>query len=421
LRRDNVVALTAFNALRGAAVGGFMALLPMYMASLGYTMSMIGGAATAASVAVSFLLPATGYAIDSLGSRFVVILAGILLAVAPILPAYSTNIGVLAVSYALFLASFFMGQPARTAFLARSVEKGRLGYYIGATSMAFSLSRLAGPVAAGVSAERLGYKPSFIGIAALAAAGLAAFTALSLRPPYESRRPRIGLLEAYRSALKPPRSLAVILGFAALDRLSWSLWSPTLSAYLYKRGFSEAEVGGLVSLMGVSNSALLPVAGKAVDRGGAWIWMAASEALGASGAAILAFANGLWSASLALILIGASISTWIPSYNTLIARVMPGDRLGEAYSLANSVRGLAGAPGPYLGGLLYDSLSPAAPFAFSATMLLTASGLAATVLRRVELGAREEPVKEEGRILGAPAEPRGGSGVAAKLGLDGGD
>ena len=413
----NVAALAAFNALRGAAVGGFMALLPMYMASIGYSMSLIGGAAALAGLAVSLILPGSGYAIDALGSRVVVVIAGSLLVVAPLLPAYTRSLALLAVSYALFLASFLVGQPARTAFLARSVESSRFGYYVGLTSMAFSASRLVGPAAAGYSAEALGFRASFLIVAGLAAAGLAAFAALSVRPPgEEGLRPRGSLIEAYRAALRPSRSLASVLVFVALDRFSWTFWAPTLSAYLYKRGFTKAEVGVLMSLMGATNTGLLPVAGRAVDRGGAWLWVAASEVLGATGALGLASASSFAGAALALAAVGASISVWVPSYSALIARITPRERLGEAYSLANSVRGLAGAPGPYIGGLLYDHIAPAAPFEASAALLLASAAYAATAVRRAERRGSEKLREPRSRPRGPQAEAPGRPGPLAEGG-----
>jgi len=404
----NPAALAAYNAVRGAAVGGFQALLPMYMASLGYKMSEIGGSVALASVAVALALPVTGLLIDTIGSRPVVAVAGSLLAAAALVAAASSSIAPLTLAYALFLASFLIGQPARMAFLARSVEGERLGSYIGLTSTAFSASRLAGPALAGAAAERVGYRPAFAALALAALAGLAVFAALSTRPPLEGPpRTRPGLLEAYRRALRPPPGLAGVLGFVAVDRLGWALWFPTLTAYLYKRGFSESDAGLVASAIGAANTLLLPATGRAVDRLGAWAGVAASEALGAAGILLLSGATALPWAALAAAVVGASISLWIPSYNSLVARIVGPERLGEAYSSANSVRALAGAPAPYLGGLAYDALGPAAPFHASAAVLTLAALAAATLLRRVEASARAAASAGPQPALGRPAAPGG--------------
>lgn len=394
----NVVAMIVFNALRGATVGGFLALLPIYMASLGYGMDLIGGAIAAASLALSLLLPSVGYLIEVLGSRVMVAFSGVILALAPLLPVYTSLLHLLALSYGLLLASFFMGQPARMTFLARSVRGERLGSVIGVVSSAMSASRLVGPTLAGFAAEILGYREAFLILAALAAAGLAAFTALSVDPEGEVRGPRGSLLEAYARALKPSRGFTVILGFVALDRISWSLWLPMLSAFLYLRGLSEAEVGVLMSLMGVSRTVGLPIAGRITDAVGAWIGIAASEGLGVLGVLALALPSSMPTLIAAVALLGFSIALWIPAYNTLIARIA-GGRLGEAYSVANSVRSLAGAPAPYIGGVIYEALAPIAPFIASALLMALASGIAATAIRGVESRCAVVP---GGRVVEEP-------------------
>jgi len=389
----NVVALLAFNTLRGATVGGFIALLPIYMASLGYGMDLIGGAIAASSIILSFLLPGIGYAIDRLGSRVIIIITGLLLAAAPLIPAYTTSLGLLAVSYGLMLASFFMGQPARMTFLARSVDNSSLGTYIGLVSGAMSASRLVGPALAGFLAESYGYRESFIVLFSLAAAGLAAFAAISVSPGDRVAKGGSRLLEVYRRALRPERGYALVLGFLAMDRFSWSLWFPLLSAYLYKLGFDESEVGLLMSFSGLTRTISLPVFGRIIDRTGAWLGIAVSEALGLVSVSMLAYATGSMPVVVAVGAMGVSIALWIPSYNTLIARVA-GKRLGEAYAVANSIRSLAGSPAPYVGGLLYESLAPTAPFILSAFIMASAAVFAVAKLGPVEASVRRRMLDE---------------------------
>ncbi|MFN4046591.1 MAG: hypothetical protein ACK4H7_04545, partial [Acidilobaceae archaeon] len=79
---------------------------------------------------------------------------------------------------------------------------------------------------------------------------------------------------------------------------------------------------------------------------------------------------------------GLSISFWIPGYNAFIARVY--HRMGEAYASTNAVRSLAGIPAPYLGGVLYESLTPLAPFMLCAFMLVPATAIALLKLKHLE-------------------------------------
>lgn len=376
----NVASLTAFNALRGATVGGFMALLPMYMKHLGYSMDSIGGVIAASSLAISAFLPPIGYVIDRHGPRLMVALTGLLLAVAPLIAAYSRSLAPLGVAYGLFLFSFLAGQPARMSFLAASVDGGILGSAVGLTSSAFSASRTAGPALAGILAKTRGFQEAFLTLTLATLAGLTVFALLS-RPVESPSRPR-SVGEAYRYLARPPRRFALLLGYVSLDRFAWSLWFPMLSAHLYAAGYQEDQVGYIITMSGVVQTLLLPATGRVTDKLGSWAMLAASEASGVAAAALYSTPEPWQRVALAAALLGFSFASWIPAYNALVARVAGGS--GGAYAAANTARSLMGAPAPYLGGYLYDAIAPWAPFTLSALLLSAATAYAATILRRVE-------------------------------------
>ncbi len=390
LDRRNVAALAVFNAFRGVAIGGYMALFPMYMRSLGYSMESIGGVIAGASIVMALALPALGAVIDYYGPRRMVAVTGLIAALASIAAAASQGLPGLATSYFLFLLSFMAGQPARMAFLAASVGPERMGRYVGLTSSVFSASHAAGPLAAGIAAEALGYEAAFHSMAFSLAVGTLLFLALSTA---NNGNGALGggsligrILGSYRRSLKPERRFAGLLAFIALDRAAWTLWFPMLSAHLYSLGYSEAETGGFMTLMGIIRTAAMPGAGILVDRLGSWAAIAGSEALGAIVAAGLALAPGEPMVYAWMALLGFSISLWVPAYNAAVARIAGGS--GEAYATANMVRSVTGAPAPYLGGLLYEAVAPWAPFAASSAILAVTVLVAATVLRASESGAR---------------------------------
>ncbi len=372
-----------------------MALFPMYMRSLGYSMESIGGVIAGASVLMALALPALGAVIDYYGPRRMVVATGLAAALASLAAAASQGLPGLAASYTLFLLSFMAGQPARMAFLAASVGPERMGRYVGLTSSVFSASHAAGPLAAGLAAEALGYRTAFNAMAGSLVVGALLFMALSREG--DGQRGAGGLaarvLGSYRRSLRPERRFAGLLAFIALDRAAWTLWFPMLSAHLYSLGYGEAETGAMMTLMGVVRTAVMPAAGLLVDRLGSWAAIAGSEALGVVVAAGLALAPQEPLVYAWMALLGLSISLWVPAYNAAVARIAGGS--GEAYATANMVRSVAGAPTPYLGGLLYEALAPWAPFAASAAMLALAPAAAATVIRAAE-------ARGAGGSVGAP-------------------
>lgn len=383
-----MTAIALYNLFRGFTVGGYMTVFPMYMISLGYSMEDLGLVIAASGLLSAAILPALGALTDRYGPRLMVVASGLMQVAAVAMAAYTSGLPGLAASYTLFLLSFLSGQPARMSFLARAVEEGFLGRAIGVTSSIFSMSRLAGPVAGGLLAEVLGFTPAFQALAASSAVGLALFTAFSagvaLRPL--ARVP--SLREAYTGLLRPGRGMARVLGYVAVDRMGWSLWFPMLSGHLYGFGFSESEAGLVVTVSGVVQTLLLPPAGAAVDKLGPARVLAASEALGVLSALAFAEPATAYRAYAGAVLMGASIALWVPGYNSLVARAGGGG--GEAYAAANTVRSVAGAPSPYIGGLIYDAVSPAATFALSAVILAAAGAYAWLALTGLERPAREE-------------------------------
>lgn len=376
----NVVALTLYNVFRGFAVGGFMTLFPMYMKYLGYSMKSIGGIISAASILLSLILPLIGYLIDVYGSRLMVSATGLLLLIAIVLTVFSGSLPALGLAYGLFLLSFLAGQPARMSFLASSVGVSRMGEAVGFTSGVFSASRTIGPLAAGVFARLWGYPLSFATLAIAALVGLAVFILFSEHVEAASR-PR-NVREAYKYLIRPPRSLALVLGFVSIDRFAWSLWFPMLSAHLYAAGYREDEVGYIMTLSGVLRTLILPFAGRIVDRLGAWLTIAFAEAAGVLAALLYSSPTGWVRVVAAASMMGLSIAVWIPAYNTLIARVTGGT--GSGYAAANTARSLLGSPAPVTGGLLYDAIAPEAPFLASSLLLTIATVYSLTLLRGVE-------------------------------------
>ncbi|MCE4611628.1 MAG: MFS transporter, partial [Desulfurococcales archaeon] len=310
--RRALAAVVSYNVFRGLAVGGYMALFPMYMVSLGYSMESLGLVIAASGALSAFILPALGVVIDRYGPRIMVFVTGLMQVAGILIAAYSSSLETLGLSYLLFLLSFLAGQPARMSFLARAVDEGVLGRAVGLTSSIFSMTRLIGPLAGGFAAEALGFKASFQALALSSAVGLILFTVIStgvaLRPL--SRVP--SLREAYMGVLRPGRSMAGVLGYVALDRLGWSLWFPMLTGHLYSYGFSESEAGLIVTLGGVVQTLLLPPAGAMVDRLGAAKVLAVSEGLGVLTALLFADPSSIYRVYLGAALMGASIAFWVP-------------------------------------------------------------------------------------------------------------
>jgi MFS family permease len=70
-----------------------------------------------------------------------------------------------------------------------------------------------------------------------------------------------------------------------------------------------------------------------------------------------------------------------PAYRSLVSKLIPEEQRGIAFGLTATSRGLISIPAPYLGGLLWEKVSPRAPFLFAIAGSIGLSILAFLKLR----------------------------------------
>ncbi|ABM80998.1 MFS transporter [Hyperthermus butylicus] len=379
--RMNVAALSLYSLFRGFSVSGYQVLFSAYMRSLGYSMTSIGGAVTVSSLAGALLAPGFGAVIECYGARLTTTLTGLMLVVSLLLlsipePGYAAFVA----SYVLYMLAFSLGQPARSTLLAKSVPGELHGYYTGVTMAVFATARIVGPLTAGWLAARAGYPQAFTVLTLSAAVGVTVFHILSMEPSEPACKNTLQKLRsAYTSALKPHKELRRLYPLLVVDRSGWSLWFPLLSAQLKAVGYTEDQIGALYTASSLLQATTSMVWGRLTDRLGPAKTVASSELLGAAALPLLANPHPWINAAAGMALIGLSIAAWVPAYNKLVAQLARGN-LGEAYANANAVRSLAGTPTPTIGGIIYETLGPAALYTLSATLLTTSAAYALKTL-----------------------------------------
>jgi len=361
----------------------FRSFFPSYMGRLGYSLASVGIVATLSSLAGALVSPAVGYLLDTYSSRVITAATGLATATALATLALSGGLVELTASYTVFSLAFYFAQPARTVFLARTVGVGRLGTVVGFTTLTFTISRAVGPAVGGYMVSAYGYSTTFLVLALVSTAGSLLFLALSQERGAVGGGRRSSLLEVYRRALRPGRELTLLYLFTSLDRAAWSLWNPMLSAYLLERGYDEVSIGTLITLSNVAEAVVTPLAGRLTDRFGSSVALAVSEATAAAAALGLVNPVPHYVATASMVLVGVSIGFWVPGYSVYVAKLFR--NVGEAFASLNAVRSLVGVPSPYLGGLLYEVVAPAAPYVLSSAILVATTGIAVTGLRSAEV------------------------------------
>lgn len=177
-------------------------------------------------------------------------------------------------------------------------------------------------------------------------------------------------------ALKPRKNLGWFYIGSTSDRFAWALWLPLLNAFIGDiYGLSATEIGFLNSIMFFATLVTQYVVGRWIDKIGYLIGLTLSELSGLIATVILGLLHSIELLILSLVFIGLSISLWIPSYNNTVSLNTKQEYRAIEYSKINSYRAFAAIPAPYIGGYLYDTLSPTIPFMISSIVMVFTSSL----------------------------------------------
>ena len=197
---------------------------------------------------------------------------------------------------------------------------------------------------------------------------------------------------ARHSAQRPiawSRPLILLLLVTAVTGASWAMISPILMIFLQERlaaGMAELATAYLPAAL--VWALLPPRLGRLADRFGRKPLMVLGMAVAAGssflipGLASLAGLAALWA------LQALCYAAGDPAEQALVADLTGGDQRGRAYGLYTLAAGLGATVGPLVGGWLYESVGPQAPFLANGVLLaLCAAGLAA--LLKVPAGSGE--------------------------------
>ena len=135
-------------------------------------------------------------------------------------------------------------------------------------------------------------------------------------------------------------------------------------------GLNLQQVGGLNSALGAATILASALAGWLTDRRGERTMILSGFLLKAAGLLILVQASALPGFAAAMATFGLGVGCLMPAYDSLIARVVPEERRGLAYGLFGTSLGLLSLPFPWIGGQLWERVSPQAPFWITAAACL---------------------------------------------------
>jgi MFS family permease len=279
--------------------------------------------------------------------------------------------------------------PARQAFLMDMVGREDLMNAIALNSSMFNGARIIGPAIAGILVARVGEGWCFFlnGVSYIAVIAGLLLMKIDCPPRSQSDSPLEDILEGFQwvSRTGPIRSLLLLLGLVSLVGMPYTVLMPIFAARILHGGasglavFLKAQDPGAVRLgvlMGATGvGALLGALTLALRSGVRGLGRLVALTCGGFGVSLIAFSlsRSFWLSAALLIPVGFCIMLEMASSNTLIQTMVPDALRGRVMSVY-SMMFMGMAPfGALLGGALADKLGAPVTVAVGAVACVAAA------------------------------------------------
>jgi MFS family permease len=374
--------------------------------------AMLGLIGFAGQVPVFLIAPLGGVIADRLDRRRVLVRTQSAMMVLALTLAALTLLGVVQVWHVFVLAALLgianaFDIPTRQAFVIEMVERDDLGNAIALNSSMVNGARIVGPAVAGIVVAAVGEGWCFLLNGLSYVAVITALLMMRLAPSRHGRRSTTAwesIVEgfAFSWEMAPIRALLLLLGLVSLMGMPYSVLMPVFADRILHGGADA--YGLLMSASGVG--ALAGAVSLTIRRQvrGLGRWVAASAVGFGVSLIAFSFSRSLWLSAALLVPAGFFMMVEMAASNTLIQSMVP-DRLRGRVMAVYSMMFMGMAP---LGALMAGSL--AAPLGAPATVALggtvcIAGGLAfGSRLPSLRGPARELIVAQQASAGGPPDE-----------------
>ncbi|HVY34768.1 MAG TPA: MFS transporter [Caulobacteraceae bacterium] len=270
------------------------------------------------------LLPITGYTVDRLDTR------KILIATQSSMGALALGLGLLTVTglvqiWHVYVFAFLLGcvgafdSPARQVFVSELVGQEHLSNAVGLNSTSFNSARMLGPAIAGILIAVVGTGWLFLINAVSFLAVLSSLCLMRVHELHRSDHPapnRSGLLEGFGYVWRRPEHRAVLLMLFLIGTfgVNFPIFISTMSVRVFHKG--AGEFGLLTSMMAVGSvSGAFLAARRAKSRIGVLI---VGATLFGAGLGLGALMPDYWLFGLTLALVGVAAQTFTTSSTSLL-------------------------------------------------------------------------------------------------------
>ncbi len=375
----------------------FGVLFKPILGEFGVDRSTLALAATASFLVSALSQPAFGDLVDRFGPRRVILASMAVMTVGTALVSRAGGPWQFIALYGVAIAVGYTG----CGILAVSIHVRRWfpverGFVSALVACGFSFGYLALTQVAARSAAAVGWRQTYLLLAAILGVALVAFVFL-LRdappgqvPPGDapprgassSGTPAKSAALDRRAALTTPAFWAMTVGLMGCGFTDF-LMTTHLAPYATDLGMTPAVAANAISILAAANVAGLLVAGTVAARVGTRAALVLTYSIRAAAFLYLPLVREPWQLYVFAGLFGATFFTTAPLSSTLVGQLFGPAHHGALFGVANLFHGVAGALGAYAGGLVFDLTGSYRPIFLLAALMVVGSAAVTSFAREV--------------------------------------
>ncbi len=347
-------------------------LMALYLKNLGAGVQQVGLFFTLSSIAPLAFQILGGWVSDSLGRLKAVAMGSVAGMMGMLVYVVAPSWQWLLIASAASAVAMAFVSPSFQAFVAEQSDEETLGRVYGLSQSIFTIVGIVAPPLGGLLADHFGFQTLFIVAAVLygSATVIRIWMARRSAGSADEGEKKALSLRALKSDMGA--MIALLLGGGVI---TWILISDGVRDVTYRMAFemeslylqdilglTKTQIGWLMSLSSITTALLISRAGALSDKYGERVGIVGGFGLITAGVVVFLNSAGFWGCALAWVLFGIGSALIGPAYNALISKTVPQKLRGTAFGLFSTSIGFISLPAPYLGGLLWEKISPQAPF-----------------------------------------------------------
>jgi MFS family permease len=367
-----------------ANIAGQMAysMLSLYLIDLGASVGQVGLVFTVASLVPMALQIFGGWFSDTVGRLRAIAFGSAISVIGYVLffvsPSWEWVMLGLCVEY---ISNSFVG-PSFSAYIAEQSEESVRGRVYGVTRGIYMVVTVIGPTLAGLLAYRMNFRfmlmVAFVFYALATVVRIWMALAERFKPARASEKPTwSGLstqLKAMFGLLFAGGLLTWIWITDAISDTSYSLTGELFPIYLADIGqLTLEQIGLLGSAWGIASILGSFLGGWLTDKRSERTMIAGGFLIITLGLVTMVLARSPLAFLGSRLLSGLGLGVLMPSFDSLVSKVIPEGQRGLAFGFFGTSLGLLSLPMPWIGAQLWERITPQAPF------WLTAAACALTI------------------------------------------